>query len=423
MHLKQNNILHMSAFNLRSSTSTGLADTTNNIPSIFKKKDHSNLPSPQNTLSTCSSWTSSVSPTSLALRSLPLWPSFSRTFSTDSNDDDVGAVKVTTDQFNNVTQNITTERKKWIEDTFINTTKSSQSYTTAAREEMCKDQYNNEVVNNRKRWVKDTLLSNKVQAYYTNAREEMCKDQYSNEVTSERKQWIESTLLSTPDKRGKSLEVKDLPELQQLPPSSVSKRREWLANVSQVQSTAELEKEVRLEREEVARKKAEEKEAAARMIKEEKEEEERINKIFLESLEKIKKVAEEKEAKKKAEAVEQEIEKEVTAAIDFMVSAVEMNQITSSPPTTEEEDSTLLKEEETKSDELIEKAKQEQPMKDSTTAAEVKPSSQQMKRTRSSSKEGISEEGPKQKRKKSKILSRFVKQITSKKIMRKRMKK
>ena len=416
----------MSAFNLRSSTNAGLADTTNNIPSIFKKKDHSNLPSPQNTLSTCSSWTSSVSPTSLALRSLPLWPSFSRTFSTDSNDDDVRTAKVATDlQSNNVTQNITTERKKWIEDTFINTTKSSQSYTTAAREEMCKDQYNNEVVNNRKRWVKDTLLSNKVQAYYTNAREEMCKDQYSNEVTSERKQWIESTLLSTPDKRGKSLEVKDLPEFQQLPPSSVSKRREWLANVSKVQSTAELEEEVRLEREEVARKKAEEKEAAARKIKEEKEEEERINKIFLESLEKIKKVEEEKEAKKKAEAAEKEIEKEVTAAIDFMVSAVEMNQITSSPPTTEEEDCTLLKEEESKSDELIEKAKQEQPMKDSTTttAAEVKPSSQQMKRTRSSSKEGISEEDPKQKKKKSKILSRFVKRITSKKITRKRMKK
>ena len=251
----------------------------------------------------------------------------------------------------------------------------------------------------------------------------MCKDQYSNEVTSERKQWIESTLLSTPDKRGKSLEVKDLPELQQLPPSSVSKRREWLANVSQVQSSAELEEEVRLEREEVARKKAEEKEAAARKIKEEKEEEERINKIFLESLAKIKKVAQEEEAIKKEEAAEKEIKKEVTTAINFMVSAVEMNQITSSHLKTEEEDCTLLKEE-TQSDELTKKAKQKQPMKDSTTiTAEVKPLGQQMKRTRSSDEEGISEEGPKQKKKKSKILSRFVKRITSKKITRKRMKK
>ena len=46
-----------------------------------------------------------------------------------------------------------------------------------------------------------------------------------------------------------------------------------------------------------------------------------------------------------------------------------------------------------------------------------------MKRTRSSDEEGISEEGPRQKKKKSKMLSRFVKRITSKKMTRKRMKK
>ena len=399
----------MSAFNLRSSTSNSLADT-NNIPSIFKKKDTSNLPSPQNTLSTCSSWTSSVSPTSLALRSLPLWPSFSRTFSTDS-DDDVGAAKVATIGKSN--NNLTTQRKKWIEHTFINnTTKSSQSYTTAAREEMCKDNYNSEVVNNRKRWVKDTLLSTKHQSYSTNAREEMCKDQYSNNVTSQRKQWIESTLLSTPDKRDKPLEVRDLPELHQLPPSSVSKRREWLANVSHVQSTTELENEVR----EMARMKAEEKEAEARKIKEEKEENERINKIFLEKLEKL---AEEEEEMKKAKAAEKEIEKEVTAVIDYMVeSAVDMNQIKSSPPKFEKVDSTLLNEEE-QSNEPKEQKQPKDPTT-TTTAAEVKPSSKHMKRTRSSDTEGISEDAPKQKKSK-RMLTRLVKR--SKKMMRKRMKK
>ena len=135
-----------------------------------------------------------------------------------------------------------------------------------------------ELTNNRKKWIEETLLDTKSQSYSTTARDEMCKDQNNNEVTSQRKKWIESTLLTPNKKDAKRAQQKKLPELQQLP-SSVSKRREWLADVSNVKCAHELEEEVRKEQLEAARLKKrakEEEEEASRKLQEEKERDERV---------------------------------------------------------------------------------------------------------------------------------------------------
>ena len=279
--------------------------------SIFIKKSNS-LPSPQYTLETMSSWTSSGSPSSLALQSsLSIWPSswlggtVDKGDERDDSEDTIADNKLPTSQENSDINTKTTtavdELKKWVEDALINN-KKPQSYATDAREEMCKDQYNNELTSNRKAWVEETLLSAKPQSYTTDARNEMCKDQNSNEVTTNRKQWIESTLLSsTVNDKSISPVLKEeiLNEIQQLP-SSVSKRSEWLADVTHIKTSSELEDEVRHEFELAKMKKEEEDEAAAKkkleeekMLKE-KEEEERVR-VAYEKVAEATKVAEEEE--------------------------------------------------------------------------------------------------------------------------------
>ena len=287
-------------------------DTTNHQSSsmdksIFIKKSNS-LPSPQYTLDTMSSWTSSGSPSSLALQSsLSIWPSSWLGGNVDGGDSKDTTVNddeslPTSQQENSDTNTKTTTAvdglKKWAEDALVNN-KKPRSYATDAREEMCKDQYNNKVTTNRKAWVEDTLLSKKPQSYTTDARNEMCKDQNNNELTSNRKQWIESTLLSTADndKSISSPVLKEdiLNELQQLP-SSVSKRREWLADVTHIKTSSELEDEVRHEFE-LAKKKKEEDEAVAKKLEEEKmleEEEERVR-VAYETVAAATRVAEEEE--------------------------------------------------------------------------------------------------------------------------------
>ena len=285
-------------------------DNTNQHPSssvdksIFIKKSNS-LPSPQYTLDTMSSWTSSGSPSSLALQSsLSIWPSSWLGGTVDEGDSKSTTAdnKLPTSQENsdiNTTKTTAVdELKKWVEDALVNNRKP-QSYTTDSREEMCKDQYNNEVTTNRKAWVEETLLSTKPpQSYTTDARNEMCKDQNNIELTSNRKQWIESTLLSTGNDKSISspvLKEEILNELQQLP-SSVSKRREWLADVTHVKTSSELEDEVRHEFElaKMNQKKEEDEAAAEKKMLEEKEEEERVR-VAYEKVAEATRVAEEEE--------------------------------------------------------------------------------------------------------------------------------
>jgi len=235
--------------------------------------------------------------------------------------------------------------KKWVEDALVNNRKP-QSYTTNAREEMCKDQYNNELTSNRKAWVEETLLRSKPpQSYTTDARNEMCKDQNSNDLTTNRKQWIETTLLSTDNDKSISsspvLKEEILNEIQQLP-SSVSKRREWLADVTHIKASTELEDEVRhefelakmkkveAEEEAVAIKKKEEEDAVKKMLKDEEErvrlayekvaeatrvaeEEERIRNLFATAEMRIKKARQmEKESKKRGLALQLNRQKKKT---------------------------------------------------------------------------------------------------------------
>jgi len=317
-------------------------DTTNHQSSsvdksIFIKKSNS-LPSPQYTLETMSSWTSSGSPSSLALQSsLSIWPSSWLGSTVDKGDDkDTTAKDETLQENSNVNNTKATTvdgLKKWVEDALVNN-KKPQSYTTNAREEMCKDQYNNELTSNRKMLVEETLLRSKPQSYTTDARIEMCKEKNCNDLTTNRKQWIESTLLSVDN--DKNISSPFLNELQQLP-SSVSKRREWLADVTHIKTSTELEDEVRHEFELANMKKVEEEEEAKKMLEEEEErvrvayekvaeatrvaeEEERIRNLFATAEMRIKKARQmEKQSKKRGLALQLNRQKKKTfsMAVNF----------------------------------------------------------------------------------------------------------
>jgi len=239
----------------------------------LKKKSRDSAIS-QHTISTCSSWTS-VSPSSLAMR-----PTFSVDSSSDGISGDVSAAiekplndasaatniesqedpstvlhdSIMSDppsSSSNTTRELTTQRKKWIEETLINN--EYQPYSTSARDECHEKQSSSEFASERRRWVEQTLLSKTgdYKPYSTNAREEICKHQNNNELTSERKRWIESTLLSPvrsyPRKNGGLIQgSQELHDLQQVS-SSVAQRRQWLSGVVNVKSSAEVEEEVRRE--------------------------------------------------------------------------------------------------------------------------------------------------------------------------------
>ena len=320
----------------------------------------------------------------------------------------------------------------------------SKNNTTASRE----------LTNNRKKWIEETLLDTKSQSYSTTARDEMCKDQNNNEVTSQRKKWIESTLLTPNKKDAKRAQQKKLPELQQLP-SSVSKRREWLADVSNVKCAHELEEEVRTEQLEAARLKKqakEEEEEALRKLQEEKERDERVAReahevaakhmldAFARSVDdRIQKAKLQEEKDERATGVREsfilEVEKEERAArvreiftreVEERIqkaaeNAVRHDQASSIHASREEIFSSMSSEEEDVGSRRVVVVKKEQPAKDAAPAKPqpVKKASYKFTKAltvslKHSRNEEVVTDLPKKKKKKTMGIKKLVKRVTKK---------
>lgn len=186
---------------------------------------------------------------------------------------------------NQYSSDLASERKQWVQETLLST--EYKAYPTKAREEMCQNQYNSDLTLERKKWVQQTLLNTEHKAFSTNAREEMCQNQYNSDLTSERKRWIESTLLSTNSYTNKKNNSQDeLQELQKQATSSLSvaERRQWLSGVTHVKSAAELEEEVREETrrlKEEAKRAAKEEEARKMIADAKRAEEEEVRKAII----------------------------------------------------------------------------------------------------------------------------------------------
>ena len=220
-----------------------------------------------NTLSTCSSWSSS--PSSLSLRTSSSVDSSSYA----TNDRSVTANIATREGCGqpthakpqsaglpscvNANRKLTSERKRWIENTLLN--KQYQPYSTNERDE-CRKNQNKALATERKRWIEQTLLSKPNVSTDRNSLPPSPSSKLKLDPTliqgraSSQKKWIEETLLSTSNSltnsnrySRQSPQCHELELLQGLS-SSVAQRRLWLSTVIHSKTAAELEEEVRQER-------------------------------------------------------------------------------------------------------------------------------------------------------------------------------